>query len=264
MMPLPADFQPGGITAEADTTLFVGSLAHPQIVKFPKGKSTSTVFLSTSGNLSGVGGLYWSDAAQQLYTCAKASGAGDFGLRVFDASGAYVGPLSFSQAASCADFATDGSGNIYVSDSKGAIWELAVGSGTLQLWSSDPLLAPTTGSVGANGITWDGVGNLFVTTHDDGRLVKIPIGAGGAAGTGVQITLPAPLSQPGAIRFDYADNFLVVEGGAGTLDRILVNGSAGTVTQVETGLSSPTSVIKASDGIYVTESADVRKFPKSL
>src|SRR4051812_16468913 len=68
-LPLPASFQPGGITSEADTTLFVGSLAHPQIVEFAKGKSTSTTFLSTSGNLSGVGGLYWSDAAQQLYTC---------------------------------------------------------------------------------------------------------------------------------------------------------------------------------------------------
>lgn len=80
----------------------------------------------------------------------------------------------------------DRDGNVYVSDSfQGIIWKIARTGGTAVAWASDPLLR-TTGKppFGANGLAFNkNVSALFAANTGDDAVIKIPVIAGGTAGT---------------------------------------------------------------------------------
>lgn len=98
-------------------------------------------------------------------------------------------------------------GYLYISDSSlGAIWRLAPG-GTAAIWLQDPLLAPKI-SIGANGLAfWRG--SLYVAVADSGMIVRVPVSAGGKAGTPV-VTAQAPLLRTAdGIAFDVQGNLYI-------------------------------------------------------
>lgn len=80
----------------------------------------------------------------------------------------------------------DASGNVYISDSfQGVIWRTGPHGGAATPWVSSPLL--TTSGVppfGANGLAFNKSGTaLFVANTGNDTVLKIPVGAGGAAGS---------------------------------------------------------------------------------
>ena len=100
-------------------------------------------------------------------------------------------------------------GYLYISDSsRGAVWRLSPG-GNAAIWLQDPLLAPKVGTgIGANGLAFWG-GSLYVAVADSGTIVRVPLTAGGNAGTPV-ITAQAPLLRTAdGIAFDVQGNLYI-------------------------------------------------------
>ncbi len=68
----------------------------------------------------------------------------------------------------------------------GLIWQINVGNGSSQIWSSDPSLAfstqPGSRSVGANGLKLFN-GSVYVSNTSSATVLRIPILPGGVAGT---------------------------------------------------------------------------------
>jgi sugar lactone lactonase YvrE len=176
-------------------------------------------------------------------------------VRAYDLdSGALKAKYAFSGPSFCNDFAIDQAGNTFVTDSVGKIYELAAGATSLAVWSADPLLAPSSVTgVGADGIAFDGHGNLYVNTFDSGRLVRIPILADGSAGSATELELPAPLQNPDGMRMLDETTLILVEGGAGRLTKVTVSGNAATTSTLADGLSGPTSVVDVAGRYWVTE-----------
>jgi sugar lactone lactonase YvrE len=196
---LPGDhFYPESITHAPDGTLFVSSVGTGEVVKFAPGATTASVFIkggapsNQNGDPSNTSGVFVESSTSTLYLCAfldltkkpppNEVRAYDLDTGALKAKYAFVGP-SF-----CNDFAEDSSGNMFVTDSFGKVYKLAKGATTLAVWSTDPLLAPSSPTgVAADGIALDGKGNVYVNTFDSGRIVRIPIQADGSAGAAVEV-----------------------------------------------------------------------------
>ncbi len=98
-------------------------------------------------------------------------------------------------------------GNLYVTDSSGgAVWRIARGSRTAEIWVQDTLLQGT--NFGANGIALYRTG-IYVINYDMGRIVLIPINSNGSAGTpSVYVEDPRIVNGDG-IAFDVLGNIYV-------------------------------------------------------
>ncbi|MBV9949152.1 MAG: hypothetical protein JOZ69_20050 [Myxococcales bacterium] len=143
-------------------------------------------------------------------------------------------------------------GQLFVADSEGTIFTVDLTTGTATPWSSDPLLAPDPAAcdgglpnpIGANGIVHD-TANVFVTNTNHGRIVKIPLGADGGAGTAATLieSCSALLGADGLV-LDPTDNSLIVA--ANVQNKIVrVNAGGTTTTVLPSGgpLDFPASVV---------------------
>ena len=254
---LPGDkYYPESLNAAADGTLYVGSLGTGEVVKFAPGSTTAVQFVAP-GDPKGVTGVFVDGAGGQLWLCAVDLSVSPPAteVRAYDlASGAKKTTLAFSSPAFCNDFALDAAGTLYVADSFGKVWSMKKTDTALSVWSSDPLLATTvTGGFGADGIALDGAGNLFVTVFSDGRLVKIPINGDGTAGTAVDIAITPKLQTADGMRSLDATTFVVADGNAGALAKLVISGSTATSSTIGTGLNGPTSVVKVGTTFWVSE-----------
>jgi sugar lactone lactonase YvrE len=130
-------------------------------------------------------------------------------------------------------------GYLYISDSSlGAIWRLAPG-GTAAIWLQDPLLTPKTSTgIGANGLAfWRG--SLYVAVADSGTIVRVPVTAGGKAGTPV-VTAQAPLLRTAdGIAFDVQGN-LYIAVNDNRLARLAPGGGLTQLAAKNNGLAYPT------------------------
>jgi sugar lactone lactonase YvrE len=199
--------------------------------------------------------VFADDSSNTLFVCAD-----DLAFKApstvvaFDlTTGAPKATYPFSAPAFCNDFTLDAQKNLYVADSFGKIWRLPKGGTALAVWSTEPLLAPSTsGGFGADGIAFDGSGALYVNAFSDSRLLRIPINADGSAGTATSITVTPALSFPDGMRMLDANTLLVAEG-AGRLSSVSVTGTTATATVLDNRLDSPTSVVSARGSYWVTE-----------
>ncbi|WP_309895247.1 hypothetical protein [Archangium sp.] len=247
------NYYPESLTSSADGTLYVGSLATGAVVKFAP-RSTSPVDFIPAGTLKGVAGVLADDSTQTLYLCSvDLTSQTPSTVQSFElGTGAHKATYEFPTRAFCNDFAFDGQHNLYVADTYGSVFRLAHGTTTLRQWARDPLLAPSSQrGVGADGIAWDGQGNLYVGMFTDSRLVRIPINADGSAGTVTQLDVPG-LTNPDGMRSLDANTLLAVESG-GQLIKITVSGTTGTRVVLEDGLEEPTSVTVYKDQYWISE-----------
>jgi sugar lactone lactonase YvrE len=176
--------------------------------------------------------------------------------------GAGAGPnaLAFDQA-----------GNVYISDSfAGTIWRTGPTGGAAAPWISHPLLA-TSGvpPFGANGIAFNNAFSaLFVANTGNDTIVKIPVAAGGTAGT--PEVFVNSINGADGLLIDAADNFWVA---ANQSDEIVVLNSTGKVIAklgdfggidangAPIGLLFPASLVISNGFLYVTNlSLDLRLF----
>jgi hypothetical protein len=255
---LPGDkYYPESLHAAADGTLYVGSLGTGQVVKFAPGATTSTTFLA-GGDPKGVAGVFVDSAGSTLWLCAAdlSTTPPSTEVRSYDlATATKKASFAFSKPAFCNDFALDSSGNLFVSDSFGNVWQLKKGGSALAIWKTDPLLAPSTATgFGADGIVLDGAGNVFVNTFSDARLLKIAINGDGTAGALTQITVTPALKGPDGMRLLDATTLVMADGVAGTVTKVVLSGATGTSSTIGAGgLNGPTSVVKVGSTFWVSE-----------
>ena len=218
------DFFPESISASDDGTLFVGSLGQGAIARFLPGKTSSDWFVPPGGPAKNIAGVLVDDVEKVVYACAvnlSTTPPSTIGVHAYAlAGGALKKSYALPGGGFCNDMTLDKAGNLYVADSFGRVLKLSKGAAALAVWSSDPLLSPSSPSgFGADGIVTDSTSNVYVNTFSDGRLLRIPIGADGSAGKVVELTVSPKLQSPDGMRLLDPSTIIVVEG-AGRLTKV--------------------------------------------
>ena len=264
-IPVPgANAFPESITSTADGALFVGRLGEGGIVRVELRTAESTVFVHPGalGSRS-ILGVFADEASNTLWACSNdlsALGGAATGrdtasaLKGFDLKTG-VGKRSVSLPGShafCNDITVDAKGSVYITDSAHpTILKLSPGATAFEAFaSSQQFLPPRGGGGGLDGIAFGGDGNLYVTTYAAGELFRIDIQRGKARRV-TKLQGP-PLAFPDALRPFGERSFLLVEG-AGTLDRVDIEGDAFTIAPIRGGFREPTSVTRLDSIAWVSE-----------
>ena len=264
-IPVPgANAFPESITSTTDGALFVGRLGEGGIVRVEPRTAESTVFVHPGalGSRS-ILGVFADEASNTLWACSNdlsALGGAATGrdtasaLKGFDLKTG-VGKRSVSLPSShafCNDITVDAKGSVYITDSAHpTILKLSPGATAFEAFaSSQQFLPPPGGGGGLDGIAFGSDGNLYVTTYAAGELFRIDIERGRARRV-TKLQGP-PLTFPDALRPFGARSFLLVEG-AGTLDRVDIEGDAFTIAPIRGGFREPTSVTRLDSTAWVSE-----------
>jgi hypothetical protein len=142
--------------------------------------------------------------------------------------------------------ALDPRGIIYVTDSiAGAVWKIARG-GSAQLWFQSPLLTGTGAfglgfPIGANGIAVQKHA-VIVSNTERARIVRIPIGHGGSAGTPSVIAEDPALFGSDGVAVDVFGNIYDAVNSQNALVRVSSDGSLSTLATAADGLNNPASL----------------------
>ena len=264
-IPVPgANAFPESITSTADGALFVGRLGEGGIVRVEPRTAESTVFVHPGalGSRS-ILGVFADEASNTLWACSNdlsALGGAATGrdtasaLKGFDLKTG-VGKRSVSLPSShafCNDITVDAKGSVYITDSAHpTILKLSPGATAFEAFaSSQQFRPPPGGGGGLDGIAFGSDGNLYVTTYAAGELFRIDIERGRARRV-TKLQGP-PLAFPDALRPFGERSFLLVEG-AGTLDRVHIEGDAFTIAPIHGGFRVPTSVTRLDSTAWVSE-----------
>ena len=255
---------PESITSTSDGALFVGRVGDGGIVRVKPRTAERTVFVQPGalGSRS-VMGVFADEVSSTLWACSNNLSAlggpatGDdtsSALKAFDLKTG-VGKRSVSLPgphAFCNDIALDGKGSVYVTDSANpTVLILSPGATTFETFaSSQQFLPPRGGGAGLDGIAFGSDGNLYVTMYGAGALLRIDI-ARGKAGRVTKLHGP-PITFPDALRPLGERSFLLVEG-AGTLDRVDVEGDEFKTAPIHGGFREPTSVTRVGSTAWVSE-----------
>jgi hypothetical protein len=253
---------PESVTSTRDGTLYVGSFNLGGVTKVaPDGKTEQLVKPGADGSRSTLGVLAH-EVSGTLYVCSNdISGMGVAGpsdtkgawLKTFDLkTGALKGSFALPDAKSfCNDIVVGGDGTAYISDSFAPnVYSLKPGGTALDVWATDPLLAPAKDGVGLDGIAIGTDGNLYVTTYIPAKLFKIAV-KDGKAGAVTELKPSRPIDHADAMR-PFGDGFLMIEGN-GKLDKITVKGDEATVETIKDGFAEPVSVTQVGDIGWVAE-----------
>jgi sugar lactone lactonase YvrE len=253
---------PESVTSTKDGTLYTGSFNLGGVVKVsPGGKAEQFIKPGAAGSRSTLGVLA-DEKGGLLYVCSNdITGFGVPGpsdtkgawLKVFDlASGAPKASYQLPDAKSlCNDIAVGSDGAAYVSDSfTPNVYRVKPGGTALEVWATDPLLAPAKDGVGLDGIAVGADGNLYVTTFIPAKLFKIAV-KDGKAGAVTELKTSRPIDHADAMRA-FGDSFLLIEG-AGRLAKVTVKGDEAQVDTVAEGLAEPVSVTVVGNTGWVAE-----------
>jgi sugar lactone lactonase YvrE len=181
------------------------------------------------------------DPAPGIYRIPAVGGA----ATPFSLGSATTPPMNFANGL---DFIGN---DLFVADSEGVIYKIGT-DGVASAWSKDPLLAPDATAcggkvplpIGANGIAHD-ANAIYVTNTNHGRLVKIPIGSDGAAGTASVIKEDC-ITMVGAdgLLVDPIDHsFLVALNALDEIVRIAPDGSSLSIVASGAPLANPASMV---------------------
>jgi sugar lactone lactonase YvrE len=255
---------PESITSARDGRLFVGRLGEGGIVRADPRTGATAVFVAPGADGSrSITGVFADEASGILWACSNdlsalggPSGSGDsrsalegFDLRTGAAkrSVPLTGPHSF-----CNDIAVDAGDAVYVTDSANpTVLRLPTGASEFEVFATNPQFAPPQpNSAGLDGIAFGGDGALYVTTYAAGGFFRIAIEKG-RAGRVVKLQGRA-LGLPDGLRPLGRNSFLLVEG-AGSLDRVEVDGDEFRVAPLRAGFRTPTSVTRVGSVAWVSE-----------
>jgi streptogramin lyase len=253
---------PESVTSTRDGTLYVGSFNNGGVTKVsPDGKTEQLVKPGAEGSRSTLGVLAH-EASGTLYVCSNdmsamgVAGPGDAkgaALKTFDLkTGAAKGSFALPEGKSlCNDIVVGSDGTAYVSDSFAPnVYSLKPGGTALQVWVTDPSLAPAKDGVGIDGIAIGADGNLYVNTFIPSKLFRIAV-KDGKAGAVTELKPSRPIDHADAMRA-FGDSFLMIEGN-GKLDKITVKGDEATVETIKDGFAEPVSVTQVGDTGWVAE-----------
>jgi streptogramin lyase len=253
---------PESLSSTKDGTLYAGSFNLGGVVKAaPGGKAEQ--FIQPGANSSrSVLGVLADEKSGTLYVCSNdITGFGVPGpsdtkgawLKTFDLkSGAPKGSFALKDPKSlCNDIAVGSDGTAYVSDSLAPyVYSLKPDGAALEVWATDPLLAPAKDGVGLDGIAVGSDGNLYVTTYVPAKLFRIAA-KDGKAGAVTELKSSRPLDHADAMRA-FGDGFLLIEGN-GKLNKVTIKGDEANIETIQDGLAEPVSVTQVGDTGWVAE-----------
>jgi sugar lactone lactonase YvrE len=231
------------------------------VTKVASGKAEQFIKPGTGDSRSTLGVLA-DEKNGMLYVCSNdISGFGVPGptdtkgawLKTFDlASGTLKGSFALNDPKSlCNDIAVGNDGTAYITDSfTPNVYSLKPGGTALEVWATDPLLAPAKDGVGLDGIAFGADGNLYVTTYIPAALFKITV-KDGKAGAVTALRSSRPLDHADAMR-GFGDSLLLIEGN-GKLDKITIKGDDAEIETIKDGFTEPVSVTQVGDTAWVAE-----------
>ncbi len=252
---------PESVTSTKDGTLYVGSFNLGGVVKVASGKAEQFIKPGAGGSRSTLGVLA-DEKNGTLYVCSNditgfgVPGPGDAKgawLKTFDlASGTPKGSFALSDPKSlCNDIAVGSDGTAYITDSfTPNVYSLKPGGTALEVWATDPALAPAKDGVGLDGIAFGADGNLYVTTYIPAALFKITV-KDGKAGAVTALKSSRPLDHADAMRA-FGDSLLLIEGN-GKLDKVTIKGDDAAIETIKDGFAEPVSVTQVGDTAWVAE-----------
>ena len=253
---------PESVTSTKDGTLYVGSFNNGGVVKIaPGGKPEQLVKAGANDSRSTLGVLA-DEKSGTLYVCSNdISGFGVAGpsdikgawLKTFDlATGGPKGSFALADPKSlCNDIVVGNDGTAYVTDSfTPNVYSLKPGGAALEIWATNPALAPAKDGVGLDGIAIGSDGHVYVNTYIPAKLFRIAV-KDGKAGEVTELKPSRALDHADAMRAS-GDGFLLIEG-AGKLDKVTVKGDEAQVETIMDGLSEPVSVTQVGNTAWVAE-----------
>jgi sugar lactone lactonase YvrE len=253
---------PESVTSTRDGTIYAGSFNLGGVVKVaPAGKAEQFIKPGAAGSRS-VLGVLADENSGTLYICSNdITGFGVAGpsdtkgawLKTFDlASGAAKGSFALKDPKSlCNDIAVGADGTAYVTDSFAPnVYSLKPGGTALEIWATDPKLAPAKDGVGLDGIAVGADGDLYVTTFIPAVLFRIAVENGKAAGV-TELKSSRPIDHADAMRA-FGDSFLLIEG-SGRLDKVTIKGDAAEIETLADGFAEPVSVTQVGNTGWVAE-----------
>ena len=255
---------PESITSTRDGTLFVGRLGEGGVVRADPRTGVAALFVApgAAGSRS-ITGVFADEASGTLWTCSNdlsalggPSGGSERGaaLIAFDLrSGAAKRSVPLPKPHSfCNDIAVDAGGAVYVTDSANpTVLRLRAEAFGFEVFATDLQFAPPQpNSAGLDGIAFGADGALYVTTYAAGGLFRIAVEKG-QAGRVTKLEGRA-LGLPDGLRPLGDKSFLLVEG-AGTVDRVEVDGDRFEAAPMRAGFRTPTSVTRVGAVVWVSE-----------
>jgi sugar lactone lactonase YvrE len=253
---------PESLTSTSDGTLYAGSFNLGGVIKAAPGGKAEPFIKPGDGGSRSVLGVLADEKSGTLYVCSNdlsamgVEGPGDSKgalLKTFDLkTGAAKGSFPLKDAKSlCNDIAVGSDGTAYVTDSFAPyVYSLKPGASALEVWATDPLLAPAKDGVGLDGIAVGSDGHLYVTTYIPAKLFRIEV-KDGKAGSVTELKPSRALDHADAMRA-HGEGFLLIEG-AGRLDRVTVKGDAAEIDVIKDGFAEPVSVTQIGDTGWVAE-----------
>jgi hypothetical protein len=245
-------YYPESLSASADGTLFVGSLAGGQVVAFDDRATEPRPVVGAASGVTGVAGVLVH--GDELFVCSiDTTFQKPTEVRSFALDGTPHHSYALGAGRFCNDMAFDAAGTLYVTDSfSGTVLRLPSGGSALEPWLTDAALAPAQqGAFGLDGIVATD-GALYLTKLDTGDLYRVAIGADGRAGAVTRIAVSPALTSPDGMRLVDAHTLLVVEN-TGALLRVALSGDTATATALAEGLDQPTSVVVARGSTWVSQ-----------
>jgi sugar lactone lactonase YvrE len=256
---------PESLTSTKDGTIYVGSLDSSGIMRIEPGSATARIWINPGTfGLRSVLGVLADERSNTLWACSNdlsaigvAGGSSEAGssLKGFDLNTG-VGKVSaklVGERVICNDIAIGADGSAFVTNTAAAqILRLRPGTDRLEIWTSDPQLAPpAVGGAGLDGIAFGSDGNLYVDTYTSGELFRVNVKEG-KAGRVTKLKPSRALALADAIRPLGGNAFLIIEGG-GRLDRLVIHGDSATVETLKDGFAGPTGVTIVGGTAWVSE-----------
>lgn len=261
-VPLPDKTFPESVTSTSDGTIYTGSFRNGGVLRAKPGGKAEEFIKPGAGGSRSTFGVLADPKSGTLYVCSNDVSAmgvpgpsdskGAF-LKTFDlATGAPKGSFALSEPKSfCNDIVVGSDGTAYVTDSFAPnVYSLKPGGTALEIWATDPQLAPAKDGVGLDGIAIGSDGNVYVTTFIPGKLFKIDA-KDGKAGKVTELKPSRPIDHADAMRA-FGDSFLLIEG-SGKLDRVTVKGDTADIETIKDGLAEPVSVTQVGDTGWIAE-----------
>lgn len=254
---LPVPF-PESVTSTSEGVLYVSSFRDGGVLKIAPGSSPVTFLKPGEHGTRSTFGVLADEKSGTLWVASNDISA--IGVKgPSDVEGSWVKGFDLKSGgapkvsaklpvspAAANDFAVGEDGTLYVTNVLGPqIFQLKPGAKELEVFVQDDRLKG-----GLDGIAIDENGALIVNTFFTGELFRIDVKAG-APGAITKLKTSRPLKKPDGLR-PIPGGFLMVEGGADTLDRVTITGDEAKIETVKE-FAGPTGLTVAGDTVWVAE-----------
>lgn len=254
---------PESITAAADGTLYVSSFAEGGVMRVPAGAEKAETWIAPGAfDTRSTLGVYADEKSKTLWVCSndtsamgvngpsKIEGAFVKGFDLATGHGKVSAKLP-GKANLCNDMTVADDGTLYVTDSlTPQILILKASASELEVWLEDKQFQPPKGA-GLDGIAIGADGNVYVNTFNGGELFRIAR-KDGKAGAVTKLKTSRPLNLPDGLRPTGGNTFMMIEG-AGSLDRVTIDGDEARIETIKDGLNEPVSFATVGGVTWVAE-----------